>query len=184
MKELYKQTEEKMQKAIASLETEFASIRAGRATSAVLDRILVDFYGVPTPIPQMASVSAPEARILQIQPYDMSTIKDIEKAIQASDLGINPANDGRVIRLVFPPLNEERRLELTRQVAKLCENGKVAVRNIRRDALEKYKAMKKNSEITEDDLKKSEQDVQKLTDKYCKLADDAADKKSKELQEI
>jgi len=132
----------------------------------------------------MSSVSAPEARILQIQPYDMSTIKDIEKAIQASDLGINPANDGRVIRLVFPPLNEERRNELTRQVAKICENGKVAIRNIRRDSLEKYKAMKKKSEITEDDLKKAEQDVQKLTDKYCKLADDAADKKSKELQEI
>jgi len=184
MKELYKQTEEKMQKAITSLETEFASIRAGRATSTVLDRIMVDFYGVPTPIPQMSSVSAPEARILQIQPYDMSTIKDIEKAIQASDLGINPANDGRVIRLVFPPLNEERRNELTRQVAKICENGKVAIRNIRRDSLEKYKAMKKKSEITEDDLKKAEQDVQKLTDKYCKLADDAADKKSKELQEI
>ena len=133
---------------------------------------------------QLSHDELDEIVLKAIEETGASTMKDIEKAIQASDLGINPANDGRVIRLVFPPLNEERRLELTRQVAKLCENGKVAVRNIRRDALEKYKAMKKNSEITEDDLKKSEQDVQKLTDKYCKLADDAADKKSKELQEI
>lgn len=184
MDELYTKSEEKMKKSISALESEFAGIRAGRASSAVLDKILVDFYGTPTPIPQMSSVSAPEARMLQIQPYDISTIKDIEKAIQTSDLGINPQNDGRVIRLIFPPLNEERRQELVREVSKITEDAKVSIRNIRRDALDKYKAMKKNSEITEDDLKNSEQDIQKLTDKYCKIADEAGSAKSKEISEI
>ncbi|MBR4868478.1 MAG: ribosome recycling factor [Clostridia bacterium] len=184
MDELYTKTQEKMQKAINAMENEFKAIRAGRASAAVLDRIVVDYYGTPTPINQMAAISTPEARMLQIQPYDGSTLKSIEKAIQASDLGINPSNDGRIIRLVFPPLTEERRRELAKEVAKVCEDGKVAIRSVRRDAIDKYKTMKKNGELTEDDLKKSEADVQKLTDKFCKMADDAAAAKSKEISEI
>ncbi len=184
MDQLYTKAEEKMQKTIVSMENEFKAIRAGRASASVLDRITVDYYGTQTPINQMAAISVPEARMLQIQPYDTSTLQSIEKAIQASDLGINPSNDGRIIRLVFPQLNEERRRELAKEVAKVCEDGKVAIRSIRRDAIDKYKAMKKNGEITEDDLKSSETDIQKLTDKYCKLADDAAAAKSKEISEI
>ena len=184
MDELYTRAEEKMGKTIRSMEEEFKSIRAGRANAAVLDRITVDYYGTPTPIQQMAAISTPEARLLQIQPYDQSTLKAIEKAIQASDLGINPSNDGRILRLAFPPLNEERRRELVKDVSRVAEEGKVAIRNIRRDTVEKYKAQKKNGEITEDDLKKAEADVQKLTDKYCKLADEAAAAKSKEITEI
>ena len=184
MDELYTKTQEKMQKAINAMENEFKAIRAGRASAAVLDRIVVDYYGTPTPINQMAAISTPEARMLQIQPYDASTLKSIEKAIQASDLGINPSNDGRIIRLVFPPLTEERRRELAKEVAKVCEDGKVAIRSVRRDAIDKYKTMKKNGELTEDDLKKSETEVQKLTDKFCKMADDAAAAKSKEISEI
>lgn len=184
MDELYLKAQEKMQKAIGAMENEFKSIRAGRASASVLDRITVDYYGTPTPINQMAAISVPEARMLQIQPYDASTLKSIEKAIQASDLGINPSNDGRIIRLVFPPLNEERRRELVKEVAKVCEDGKVAIRSIRRDILDKYKTMKKNGELTEDDLKSSENDIQKLTDKFCKQADEAAALKSKEITEI
>ena len=184
MDELYTKTQEKMQKAINAMENEFKAIRAGRANAAVLDRIVVDYYGTPTPINQMAAISTPEARMLQIQPYDASTLKSIEKAIQASNLGINPSNDGRIIRLVFPPLTEERRRELVKEVAKVCEDGKVAIRSIRRDAIDKYKTMKKNGELTEDDLKKAEADVQKLTDKFCKNADDAAAAKSKEITEL
>jgi len=184
MDELYNKSKEKMQKAIIAMENEFKSIRAGRANAAVLDRIVVDYYGTPTPVNQMAAISTPEARMLQIQPYDGSTLKSIEKAIQASDLGINPSNDGRIIRLVFPPLNEERRRELVKEVAKVCEDGKVAIRSIRRDAIDKYKTMKKNGELTEDDLKKAENDIQKLTDQFCKQADEAAAAKSKEITEI
>ncbi len=184
MDELYTKSQEKMQKTILAMENEFKSIRAGRASAAVLDRIVVDYYGTPTPVNQMAAISVPEARMLQIQPYDASTLKSIEKAIQSSDLGINPSNDGRIIRLVFPPLNEERRRELVKEVAKVCEDGKVAIRSIRRDAIEKYKAMKKNGELTEDDLKKAENDIQKLTDQFCKKADEAAAAKSKEITEI
>lgn len=184
MDQVYKKAEEKMQKTIGAMESEFKSIRAGRANAALLDRISVDYYGTPTPINQMAAISVPEARMLQIQPYDASTLNSIEKAIQASDLGINPSNDGRIIRLVFPPLTEERRRELVKEVSKVCEDGKVAIRSIRRDALDKFKAMKKNSEITEDDMKNAETDIQKMTDKFCKLADETAANKSKEITEI
>ncbi len=184
MDDILKTAEEKMQKSINAEENEFAGIRAGRATAAVLDKITVDYYGVPTAINQMASISTPEARMLAIQPYDVSMLKEIEKAIQASDLGINPTNDGKILRLVFPPLNEERRKELVRQVSKIGEDCKVAIRSIRRDTIEKYKALKKKSEITEDDLKGYEESIQKLTDKYCKVADEAADKKSREISEI
>ncbi len=184
MDQLYTRAEEKMQKAIVAMENEFKAIRAGRASANVLDRITVDYYGTPTPINQMAAISVPEARMLQIQPYDASMLQAIEKAIQASDLGINPSNDGRIIRLVFPQPTEERRRELVKEVAKVCEDGKVAIRSIRRDAIDKYKTMKKNGEITEDDLKSSENDIQKLTDKYCKQADEAAAAKNKEITEI
>ena len=160
------------------------SVRAGRANPAVLSQIQVEYYGTPTPIQQIASVSVPDPRSLVIQPWDGSALKAIEKAILASDLGINPQNDGRVIRLVFPQLTEERRRDLAKQVRKYAEEGKVAVRNVRRDAMDKYKARKKASEITEDDLKDAEKDLQKLTDDYVKKVDDLADKKEKELFEI
>ncbi len=150
----------------------------------MLDQIRVDYYGSPTPIQQIASVSSPDARSLVVQPWDASTLKTVERAILASDLGINPQNDGRVIRLVFPQLTEERRKELAKQVRRYAEDAKVAVRNIRRDAMDKYKAMKKKSEITEDDFKTIEKDMQKLTDDYTKEIDRIADKKEKELFEI
>lgn len=184
MKEHLVEFDTKMTKTMNNLHSEYAAIRAGRATPAVLDRISVDYYGTPTPINQMAAVSVAEARILVIQPWDKSTLKPIEKAIQASDIGINPANDGNVLRIAFPPLTEERRKELCKTVHKLSEEAKVAVRAIRRDANDKYKVMKKNSEITEDDLKAYEVDIQKLTDKYCKDVDDAAAAKEKEILEI
>ena len=177
-------TEEKMEKTIAALERDYKAVRLGRATPAVLDRITVDYYGVPTPIQQMAAVSVPEPRMLQIQPWDASTLKEIEKAIQQSDIGINPQNDGRIIRLVFPPLTEERRKEVVKEVRKTAEDSKVAIRNSRRDALEKLKAMKKNSEITEDDQANGEKKIQNLTDKFCKEADDLAVAKEKEILEI
>ena len=181
MDDIMKVTEEKMQKSIKAEENEFAGIRAGRANAAVLDKITVDYYGVPTAINQMAGISTPEARMLAIQPYDVSMLKEIEKAIQTSDLGINPSNDGKIIRLVFPPLNEERRKELVKEVSKIGEECKVAIRSVRRDAIEKYKALKKNSEITEDDLKSAEEDIQKLTDKYIAQIDKAVDEKNKEI---
>lgn len=176
--------EEKMEKTIGALERDFATVRAGRASPAVLDRIMVDYYGSPTPINQMAAVSAPEPRLLQIQPWDASTLKDIEKAINMSDIGINPNNDGRVIRLVFPPLTEERRRDLAKTVKKYAEESKVAVRNVRRDAMDKYKAAKKKSEITEDDLKIIEKDIQELVDKYIKEIDKVAAAKEKEIMEV
>lgn len=184
MKEQYKPFEEKMQKSVNALEKELATIRAGRANPAVLDKVVVDYYGAPTPINQMAAVSVSDARVLVIQPWDMSALKAIEKAIMASDIGINPTNDGRVIRIAFPQLTEERRKELTKQISKYGEEGKVAVRSIRRDGIDKFKVMKKNSEITEDDLKESEKDFQNLTDKYCKLIDEVIAKKQKEIMEI
>ena len=144
----------------------------------------MDYYGVPTPVAQMAAVSVPEARMLQIQPWDASTLKEIEKAIQAADIGINPQNDGRLIRLHFPPLTEERRKDLVKDIHKMAEEGKVAVRSIRRDAIEKFKAMKKDNQITEDDLAASEKDVQNLTDKYCKEIDTLTAAKVKEIMEI
>jgi len=177
----YAEFESKMKKTLESLEASMDSVRAGRANPAVLSQIQVEYYGTPTPIQQIASVSVPDPRSLVIQPWDGSAIKAIEKAILASDLGINPQNDGRVIRLVFPQLTEERRKELAKQVKKYGEEAKVAVRNIRRDAMEKFKKQQKASEITEDDYKNIEKDVQKLTDDYIKKVDDVTDKKDKEL---
>lgn len=184
MKELLKNTEEKMNKTISVLERDYKSIRAGRANAAVLDRITVDYYGCPTPIQQMAAVSLPEPRILMIQPWDAGTLKDIEKAILTSDIGINPQNDGRVIRLAFPPLTEERRKEIVKDVRKTAEESKVAVRNTRRDAIEKLKALKKSNSITEDDVSDGEKNIQNLTDKYCKEIDELAALKEKEIMEI
>lgn len=184
MKQTLKQAEEKMQKSVGSLQNNFASIRAGRATPAVLDKIMVDYYGVPTPIQQMAAISVAEARVLMIQPWDASTLKAIEKAIQASDLGITPNNDGKVIRLAFPQPTEERRKELCKSVKKYGEEAKVSVRNVRRDTLDKFKAMKKSNDLTEDDQKDAEKKLQKLTDKYCDEIDKAVSEKEKEIMSI
>ena len=180
----YSEFEAKMKKTTEVLSEQFAAVRAGKANPAVLDRITVDYYGSPTPIQQIASISTADARSLLIQPWDGSVLKGIEKAILASDLGINPQNDGRAIRLVFPQLTEERRKDLAKQVKKYAEESKVAVRNIRRDAMEKFKAQKKKSEITEDDLKIVEKDMQKLTDDYIKEVDKIAAKKEQELMEL
>lgn len=184
MKELLKTTEDKMNKTVAVLEREFKSIRAGRANVSVLDRVTVDYYGVPTPVQQMAAVSVPEPRTLLIQPWDASTLKSIEKAILTSDIGINPQNDGKVIRLSFPPLTEERRREIVKDVKKAAEENKVAVRNTRRDALEKLKGLKKSNEITEDDVTDGEKKIQNLTDRFCKEIDELAAVKEKEILEI
>ena len=173
-----------MKKTISAVEKDFAAVRAGRANAAVLDGIMVDYYGTATPITQIGSVSSPDPRTLLIQPWDASVLKAVEKAIQTSDLGINPQNDGKVIRLAFPQLTEERRRELTKQVAKYAEEGKVAVRNIRRDAMDAFKKAQKKSEITEDDLKNLEKDIQDLTDKSCKDIDNLKTKNDKELLEI
>ena len=184
MKEVNKEFDAKMQKTIDVVMSDFASVRAGRANAAVLDKITVEYYGTETPIHQVASISTPDPRTLVIQPWDGTLLKAVEKALLASDLGINPQNDGKVIRLIFPQLTEERRKELTKQVKKYGEGGKVAIRNIRRDAMEKFKAMKKKSEITEDDLKELEEDLQKLTDKRCKEIDDLTAKKEAELMAV
>ena len=180
----YKVYEDKMRKSIDSVAADFAAVRAGRANAAVLDRIMVDYYGTPTPIHQIASIGSPDPRTLTIQPWDASALKLINKAIQESDLGINPQNDGRVIRLAFPQLTEERRKELVKQIRKYAENGKVAIRNIRRDAMEAFKKKEKSSEITEDDLKQAEKDLQKLTDDSCKHLDELLAKKEKELMAV
>ncbi|MBQ6711904.1 MAG: ribosome recycling factor [Clostridia bacterium] len=174
----------KMEKTIEVMKHEFNTIRAGRANVAVLDKITVDYYGAPTPIQQIASVSTPEPRMLAIQPWDASALKLIEKAILASDLGINPTNDGKIIRLLFPQLTEERRRDLTKEVKNMAEGGKVAIRNIRRDAIDHFKKAQKASEITEDDLKSLEKDMQDLTDKYVKEVDVESGKKEKELMEL
>lgn len=184
MNETMQLCNDKMDKSIKSLEKEYASIRAGRANPAILDKITVDYYGVPTPIQQMAAVSVPDPRTIMIQPWDMNTLKDIEKAIQASDLGINPNNDGKVIRLNFPPLTEERRKDLVKEVKKYGEECKIAIRSIRRDILEKFKAQKKDGTITEDDLKDFEKQVQDATDKHCKEVDKVAAEKEKEIMSI
>ena len=176
--------DEKMNKSVDILAKDYAAIRAGRANPAVLDKVTVEYYGAPTPINQMAAVSVTEARTLTIQPWDRSTLKEIEKAIQTSDIGINPQNDGSVIRLVFPPLTEERRKELCKGISKQGEDAKVVIRNIRRDAMDKFKAMKKSGELTEDDLNAIEKETQDLTDKYCKQIDEMAAAKSKEILEI
>ena len=179
-----KEYDSKMLKTIEVVKSNFASVRAGRANAGVLDRIMVEYYGTPTPLNQVAAVSAPDPRTLTIQPWDASLLKAIEKAIQTSDLGINPQNDGRLIRLSFPQLTEERRKELTKQVKKYAEEGKVAVRNIRRDAMDDIKAAKKNSEITEDDQKNLEKNLQDLTDKRCKDIDELCAKKEQELMAV
>ncbi len=184
MTELCKPYDEKMKKTIEVVKADFASVRAGRANAGVLDRIQVEYYGTPTPIQQVASISTPDPRTLAIQPWDASILRAIEKAIQMSDLGINPQNDGRVIRLSFPQLTEERRVELTKQVRKYGENGKVAIRNIRRDAMEDVKKMTKKSELTEDDQKNLEKELQDITDKRCKEIDALIAEKEKELMAV
>lgn len=184
MDNLIKSTEERMIKRIDYLENEYARVRAGRANPSVLDKVLVDYYGSPTPVQQLAAVSVTEARALTIQPWDASVLRAIEKAILTSDIGINPQNDGKCIRLIFPPLTEDRRKEITKDVAKNAEDAKVQIRNERRDAIEKLKKMKKNSEITEDDLEFGQEKVQKLTDKFTKKADELCQAKQKEIMEI
>ncbi|MCC8182084.1 MAG: ribosome recycling factor [Clostridiales bacterium] len=184
MNEITKTAEERMKKTIASVQSDFASVRAGRANAAVLDRITVEYYGTPTPLSQVATIASPDPRQLTIQPWDRTLLKAIEKAINTSDLGINPQNDGRIIRLSFPQLTEERRKDLTKQVRKYGEAGKVAVRNIRRDTMDKVKSQKKKGELTEDDVKDLEKDVQKLTDDYCKKIDGLTAEKEKELMSV
>ena len=184
LKEEYKVYEDKMRKSIDSVAADFASVRAGRANASVLDRIMVDYYGSPTPIQQIAAISSPDARTLLISPWDKTAVKSIEKAIQNSDLGINPQNDGRVIRLGFPQLTEERRRDLTKQVHKYGEEGKVALRNIRREAMDEIKKQVKKSEITEDDQKQLEKELQDLTDKRCKEVDELTAKKEQELMAV
>ena len=180
----YKEFEHKMKRTCENLSSQLATIRAGRANASVLDQVQVDYYGSPTPINQVASIATPDPRSLLIQPWDASVLKGIEKAILASDLGINPQNDGRMIRLVFPPLTEERRRDLVKQTKKYGEEAKVAIRNIRRDAMDKFKKMQKASEITEDDCKDLEKGIQKQTDEYIKKVDALCAKKEKELTEI
>lgn len=173
--------EEKMGKSLANLEEEFAGIRAGRANPHVLDKLRVDYYGTPSPIQSVANVSVPEPRMIQIQPWEVSMVKEIEKAIMCSDLGINPTNDGKVIRLVFPELTEERRKELAKDIKKKGENAKVAVRNIRRDAIDHFKKIGKEEDLSEDEIKDLEDTIQKLTDEYVAKVDKAVDAKSKEI---
>lgn len=184
MKEIKEKAKSKMEKSINVMLSDFAAIRAGRANPNVLDKVRVDYYGSPTPVNQMAAVSVAEARVLVVTPWDKSTLKSIEKAIQASDIGINPQNDGQVIRLTFPQLTEDRRKEIVKDVKKGGEDTKVAIRSIRRDAMEKLKAMKKNSEITEDEQKDGEESIQKMTDKYCKQVDEYVAEKEKEILSI
>ena len=184
MKELKEKAKSKMEKSINVMLSDFAAIRAGRANPNVLDKVKVDYYGAPTPVNQMAAISVAEARVLVITPWDKTTLKSIEKAIQASDIGINPQNDGQVIRLTFPQLTEDRRKEIVKDVKKGGEDTKVAIRSIRRYAMEKIKAMKKNSEITEDEQKDGEEAIQKMTDKFCKEVDEHVAEKEKEILSI
>lgn len=184
MKEINQEFDNKMGKTVEVVKSDFASVRAGRANPGVLDKITVNYYGAPTPLNQVAAISTPDPRVLMIQPWDATILKEIEKAILTSDLGINPQNDGRVIRLTFPQLTEERRKELTKQVRKYGENGKVAIRNIRRDAMDKFKAMEKKGEMTEDDRKEYEKELQDLTDKRCKEIDELTAKKEAELMAV
>ena len=184
MDEMLLTFEDKMEKTMENLGSEFAAIRAGRANPALLNKIMVDYYGTPTPIQQVANISVPEARMMQIQPWDKSLIKAIEKAINPSDLGINPGNDGTVIRLVFPELTGERRKELAKDVKKKGDAAKVAIRNIRRDANDKIKKAEKAGEMTEDDVKTAENDIQKMTDKYIAKVDKATEEKTKEIMTV
>jgi len=184
LKDEYKVYEDKMKKSIESVASDFAAVRAGRANAAVLNRINVDYYGTPTPIQQIAAIGSPDPRMLVITPWDSHSLKAIEKAIQESDLGINPQNDGKCIRLAFPQLTEERRRDLVKQIRKYAEGGKVAIRNIRRDAIEQIKKLKKASEITEDEQHKAEDDMQKITDNAIKDADTVCAAKEKEIMEV
>ena len=184
MDKVIKAAEESMQKRIAYLESEYGRVRAGRANPGVLDKVLVDYYGTPTPVVQLAAVNVAEARTLTIQPWDASALRAIEKAIQSSDIGINPQNDGKCIRLIFPPLTEDRRKEIVKEIAKNAEDCKVQVRNERRDAIEQLKKLKKNSEITEDDQEIGQEKIQKITDKAVKTIDELCQKKQKEIMEI
>ena len=184
MQEQLKKAEERMGRRIDHMCTEFSEIRAGRANPAVLDRVKVDYYGTPSPVNQVASVAVSEARTLTISPWDASLIRPIEKAIQKSDIGINPMNDCKVIRLIFPPLTEERRKSLAKDVQKIAEDTKVQIRNVRRETIEKLKAMKKAGELTEDDLKLAEKKTQELTDKFTKKADSISADKQKEILEL
>ena len=184
IKKIEKNLQEKMDKTIQVLKHEYASIRAGRANPALLDRIIVEYYGTDTPVNQLANITAPEARVINISPWDSKSIPAIEKAIQKSDLGMNPSNDGKIIRLVVPQLTEERRKDLVKTVKKLAEEAKIAVRNIRRDANDNLKKHKKDGDITEDELKKSEEDTQKITDKFIKEVDKLAELKEKEILEV
>lgn len=180
----YSKFEEKMSKSISVLEENFAEVRAGRANPAILNKITVDYYGTPTPINQVAGISVPEARLIVIQPWDVSILKEIEKEILKADIGINPNNDGKVIRLAFPELNEERRKEIAKDIRKMAEDAKVAIRSIRRDAMDEAKAMQKNSEMTEDELKSAEDQIQKLTDKFVGEIDEMLERKEHEVMSL
>ena len=180
----YTNLKQRMEKSIGAYQEKLSEIRAGRANPAILNKIKVDYYGVPTPINQMAGVSVPEARLIVIQPWDMSVLKDIEKAILASDIGINPNNDGKVIRLAFPELNEERRKEIVKDIRKIAEEAKVAIRSIRRDGIDEAKTKQKNSEITEDELKLAENEIQKLTDKTIEEVDKILENKEKDIMSL
>ena len=180
----YSKVEEKMKKTIEALQTNYSEIRAGRANPAILNKVKIDYYGVPTPVSQVAGISVPEARLIVIQPWDVSVLKEIEKAILTSDIGINPNNDGKVIRLSFPELNEERRKEIVKDVRKMAEEAKVAIRSIRREGIDTAKSSQKDGEMTEDELRNAEDDIQKLTDKYVAEIDKVASDKEKEVMSV
>lgn len=180
----YSEIKERMEKTIDAFQEKLSEIRAGRANPAILNKIMIDYYGTPTPINQVAGISVPEARLIVIQPWDVSILKEIEKEILKADIGINPNNDGKVIRLSFPELNEERRKEIVKDIRKIAEETKVAIRNIRRDGMDKAKAMQKNSDITEDELKVAEDEIQKMTDKSVEEIDKMLDTKEKEVMSI
>ena len=184
METVFAKTKEKMEKCLTALERDYAAVRAGRANPAVLDKVMVDYYGVPTPINQMAAVSVPEARLLVIQPWDASTLREIEKAINTADIGINPQNDGKVIRLTFPQLTEEHRKTLQKDISKRGEEAKVAIRNVRRDAMDDIKKLKKDNEITEDEQKDAEKKLQDITDDYVKQVEAITKKKEEEVLSI
>lgn len=181
MDKVFAKTKEKMENCLKFLERDFAAIRAGRANPAVLDKVMVDYYGVPTPVNQMAAVSVPEARLLVVQPWDASTLRDIEKAINVADIGINPQNDGKVIRLTFPQLTEEHRKNLQKDISKRGEEAKVAIRNVRRDSMDDIKKLKKDNEITEDDQKTAEKKLQDITDDFIKQVESITKKKEEEV---
>lgn len=184
METVFSKAKEKMEKCLTALERDYSAVRAGRANPAILDKVMVDYYGVPTPINQMAAVSVPEARLLVVQPWDASTLKEIEKAINTADIGINPQNDGKVIRLTFPQLTEEHRKTLQKDISKRGEEAKVAVRNVRRDAMDDIKKLKKDNEITEDDQKNGEKKLQDITDDYIKQVEAITKKKEEEILSI